>query len=1266
MILDKIPLMTTKLRLVFTITMLFLSFYASAQSNCWKQEVSQSKISKNFSNRFDVKKGQHFIFNEKLFKKELQEISFLKKNSKIVYFPDNKGNSVAFKVFEAPVLSPELSKKYPNIKSYAGRSVGDEKAIIRFSVSHKGIQSMMVRSNQEGTTFMQKDSGANYVLYTRNPNAVKDANIVCTTTAVLENNPETLASKSVNNQELRKFRLAVSASGEYTQHHGGTVVDALAAINATVTRINEIFETDLAVTFELVANLDQVIYIDSEIDPYGSSLSTQVQNTLDNTLGSANYDVGILFNKSQESDGNAGFIGSVCVNNKKGSAYVSGEVPEGDLFDIDFVSHEIGHQFGANHTWSFESEGTQAQVEPGSGTTIMGYAGITGADNVALMGDDYFHYVSIDQITSFLETISCGETIDLTNTPPIVTPVGDFIIPKATAFMLVGAATDADIDNVLTFTWEQIDNGVVTNTTFGPTNLIGANFRSQKPTTDPQRYFPKLSSVISGNLSQTMPDINSTWETISTVEREMNFAFTVRDNAIGGGQVVSDLVSVYVENSSGPFAFTSHDTNVVLTAGNKETITWDVANTNIAPINVLSVDIFLSTDGGQTFPIILAEDVANDGSYDVVIPANITTEARLMIKANGNIFFAVNSANLQIEESEIVLYISELEQNVCQGDMLVVPFNYEAYEGFNEEATFSIIAPPPGIAIDIFPETAISSDTPVDITFTNTDSIAVGSYSIRLLATTGSLTKEIAFNLNINEIGLAEVVLLAPINEILDISTSILLEWEANVLATSYGVEVATDINFTNIVESGSAIGSSYSVLNLDNETQYYWRVNPRNSCGQVISATANTFTTIHLSCDTKVGIGLPLTISTANTVIVSSQVTILNDLPIADINVNLKVDHSYLSDLTITLTSPAGTSVVLMSNICEEFVNINATFDDEGEALVCSGMPAVSGVVMPQGNLGVFKGESSLGVWILTVTDNAPADGGTFKSFSLDICAEGEFRPDADKDGVFDDGPDLCLGTPEGTMVDATGCPVLIFEENNFRVEVNSEACRESDDGSIVVTVNEALDYSIVISGNGVSITDSFATTSYTLSDLSAGTYSVCLSATVGNTAYREQCFEVVLTEPELLSVTSKVSLNGSLVELELQGASLYNIELNGVVQQTTDSQITLKLSKGTNSLKVTTNLPCQGLFEEQFFYTSDIVVSPNPVTNIAKVFFGVHVERIDVSIFSATGRFIKSKDYLVNGVSLDIDLSALATGLYFVKFNSETVQGTSKVIKK
>lgn len=1258
--------MITKLRLVFSIAIAFLSFYAAAQNDYWKQQATPQVLENSFSERFDVKQGRVYSLDEQMFAKGLKNVSALKGNSKIVYFPNAEGESVAYRVSEHSVFHPELSRKYPNIKSYAGFALDGSRDMIRFSVSHKGVQSMVVHAKKGTSTFMQKESNDTYVVYSRDPNSKSNKEFICNTKSSLENKTGTLTSRPVDGQVLRKFRLAVSASGEYTVYHGGTVADALAAINATITRVNGIFESDMAVQLELIPNTDEVIFTDPLTDPYSGNLSPDVQSELTSTIGAENYDVGILLNEAAQSDGNAGFIGSVCNDNRKGSAYASAPVPEGDFFDIDFVIHEIGHQFGANHTWSFESEGTAVQVEPGSGTTIMGYAGITGINNVANNSDDYFHYASIVQMVDYLNTLSCAETIALTNNPPVISPTGNFVIPISTAFVLTGEANDLDIDDILTYTWEQVDSGVVNQQSFGPTNSVGANFRSQKPSTNPERYFPKLSSVVEGSLTQSSPTINTAWETVSDVQREMNFALSVRDNAIGGGQVVSDLVNVFVDNSAGPFVIRSLDSNVTIAAGDTEEIVWDVASTNQAPINAQSVNILLSTDGGLTFPITLAEDVPNDGSHLVQLPAVSTTEARIMIKASDNIFFAVNSSDFTIQESQLVLAFDKLEYEVCTSDVLVVPFTYQTFLGFNEEATFSIMNPPMGADIAISPETAIADDTTVNITFTDTQNIPIGNYSIQVLATTASLTKEVVFDLSVINTNFSPLVLSSPLDGEIDITKTTPLEWEVDALATSYDVEIATDAAFTSVVEMNTTINTTFRPVNLENLTTYYWRVKPKNSCGEGNFSSPFSFTTIDFSCQTIEAVDVPITISSVGTPRESSVITVFDDLTVSDINVHLEIDHTFLSDLVVTLTSPAGTSVVLTNNSCGDLSNIDAIFDDDGASFVCENNPAISGTVKPLGSLSSFEGESTRGEWVLTVADNAPSDGGSIKAFSLEICAEGEFRPDDDNDGVFDDGPDLCLGTPAGTAVDTSGCPVLIVSASNYTIEARSESCRTNNDGAILVGVQSDLDYTASFSGTGTNEIFDFTAPSLTLDNLAAGTYRLCITATDGTLTSSEQCFDIVVEEPEILNVTSQVSLDGSFVDLSLSGASLYNIELNGVVSQIESSNIRLNFKAGLNTLKVSTNLPCQGTYGEQFLFSEDFVVYPNPFDDALTVFFGSLVDEVDIRVFSLDGSLVLSQNHRVNATELELEFSTLAAGLYFIQFEAENIKGTSKIVKR
>lgn len=1256
--------MVSKLRLVLSISILFLSYYGFAQRDYWKQEVARGNLKKSISNRFDVQKGMVFSFEEHVFKDKLRKAFDSKEKYSSVEFPDEEGKLVRFLVKETPVLSQELSTKYPDIKSYSGYSATNGKDKIRFSVSHRGIQGMIVHTNKKGNTYLQKTPEGNYVVYNRDSDTEANREFICSTKSAIAQNKSGQVLKLADDQQLRKFRLAVSASGEYTNYHGGTVADALAAINATVTRINEVFETDLAITLELVPNTDTVIFTDPETDPYDGNFNTQVQSTLTTLIGEENYDIGHLFHLEAVANGNAGFIGSVCTNGRKGSGYASSPNPLGDSFDLDYVGHEMGHQFGANHTWSFRSEGSQVQAEPGSGTTIMGYAGIAGVDNVALNGDDYFHYYSILQISEYLETVDCAEITGLVNTPPVIDPISDFIIPKSTAFALTGSASDIDIADILTYVWEQIDDGVVTQATFGPNNPSGANFRSQRPSTDSTRYFPKLQSVLIGNLTQTNPTVDSAWETVSDVEREMNFALTVRDNAIGGGQVVSDLMNVSVINNAGPFLVTSQATSQTYTAGTVQNITWDVANTAKAPINAQSVDILLSIDGGLTFPITLAENTPNDGAHKLVLPGNPTTTARIMVKASENIFFAVNAAEFTIEQTEFVLNFPQLEYEVCQPSDLIVTFDYETFLGFNEEVTFSVPNSPTGLNIAFSPQTA-TSDVPVTITFSNTGAVPEALYAIEVEAASTSITKQVALDMNISDANFPDAVLIAPADNAPDISANTFLEWEDAVTYSSYEVEIATDAAFTTVIEANTVLTNTYTPSNLNYETEYFWRVKPMNSCGEGAFSSPFSFTTIQFNCDMNTAQGLPIVISSTGTPTITSKIPFYDDITLADINVNLELDHTYLADLVVKLTSPEGTTVVLLSSSCGDLQNINATFDDDSPNFICNGDPAISGMVKPLGSLGSFSGESILGEWILEINDNAASDGGLLRAFSLDICVEGNFRPDDDNDGVFDDGDDLCLGTPEGTEVDLTGCPVYRFANNNFSVSLDSETCRSSNDGSINIAALETLDYDITVSGNGVNVSDSFTDT-YTLGNLMSGNYTVCIGGTDGALVYEEHCFEVVITQPDALNVTSRMSFNGKTTVLTLQGSDLFNIELNGVVFQTSESEISINLKEGNNALKVFTNLPCQGVYEEHIFLSEKPIVYPNPFVSTTTLFLGADNETVALEIFSVDGKLVATQSYQVNGLEVPLDFTPFPSGIYFIKINGKNIKGTTKVIKK
>ena len=241
-----------------------------------------------------------------------------------------------------------------------------------------------------------------------------------------------------------------------------------------------------------------------------------------------------------------------------------------------------------------------------------------------------------------------------------------------------------------------------------------------------------------------------------------------------------------------------------------------------------------------------------------------------------------------------------------------------------------------------------------------------------------------------------------------------------------------------------------------------------------------------------------------------------------------------------------------------------------------------------------------------------------------------------------------------------------MVVSATNYTIETQSESCRSSNDGVINIAVNSALSYNVSISGNGVNTSSDFDTSTYSVSNLSAGTYDLCFTPSDGTLVAQEQCFSVVIDEPDILSVSLKTSIDGSVLDLILEGSSLYNIELNGVLSQSEENNISLNLKPGLNTLKVSTNLACQGVLEEHILFSKEPLVYPNPFDDVVNVFFGGVVQNVEIRVFTADGRFVQAGSYAINEAELELDLSTLTTGLYFIQFEGEHVLGTAKIMKR
>ena len=642
--------MKAKLHYVLATTIFLITFSLFGQNNFFakvenKNATQKSKIAANNADKILT-----FQFDYKALSNALSNTSNKSSDSKtssiLLNFPNIEGKLEAYRIEEASVFHPDLQAKYPEIKSYIGYGIDSATAYLRFSLSpYKGL-SGIVLGKEKTLLFEPNSENLSQINILTKSNIEKGEGFKCLTedSALKNTLKSNLGLKDVDDSLKKTYRLALSVTGEYSDFHGGSLPSINAAIAATLTNVNAVFENDFNVSLQLIANNNNVIFLDSGTDPYSglSNYNSELQTTLDGVIMSNNYDVGHLL-AANGFDGNAGCVGCVCVNGIKGSGYTSDNNPGGFNFDIDLVAHEFGHQFGANHTWTHDgNEGENVQMEPGSGSTIMGYAGITGSTNVQINSDPYFHAISIEQVTSYIKSTSCASLINTGNTTPTVNAGSNLTLPIGTPFKLIGTGSDTNGD-VITYCWEQIDENNAL-TTYPNPNSSDSNsvlFRSYPPTTNTIRYFPNLSDLKFG--------VNATqWEKVPNTNRTADFRLTVRDNKAGGANNKHDDMRVTFDAAYGPFEITSQNTSDILwLSGTNETITWNVNNTNNLS-GASNVNILLSTDGGVTYnPLI--NNIPNNGSYTLTVPNTPAPNCRLMIEATNNNFFAINSEDFAID-----------------------------------------------------------------------------------------------------------------------------------------------------------------------------------------------------------------------------------------------------------------------------------------------------------------------------------------------------------------------------------------------------------------------------------------------------------------------------------------------------------------------------------------------------------------------------------------------------------------------------------------
>ncbi len=924
----------------------------------------------------------------------------------IISFPMANGKLEKFSVFESPIMHPDLAAKFPMIKTYAAQGIDDPTATMRFSITQFGLHTMTL-SGKHSAHYIDPYSknGDYYMVYDRKSLQDDDSwmDFECLTEEGYHIDPSStsqLDRNDTNDQKLRTYRLAQTCTAEYGNIFAGTGTDAQkkaniqAQMTITINRVNEIYERDLAITLEFIANNDLLIYYgDVNADPWNGEYNTKTQEVISTTLDDESlYDIGHNFNTS--GGGNAGCLSCVCIDaappytaDSKGRGMTGRSDPTGDPFDIDYVAHEMGHQFGGYHTMNTcsRSGNGMTEVEPASGSSIMGYAGIC-PTNVQMNSDAHFNYVNIRDISANVQpggNSTCGAQTNLANNPPTADAGNDYTIPKRTAYVLEGTATDPDGMASLTYNWSENDPEQSPGSAEPQSSYaVGPLYRAILPTTSPKRYLPKLSDVLAGNLTPT-------WEVTPSVARTLDFSFIVRDNFAGGGQTAADLMTVTVDGTAGPFTVSSQSTAAAWNAGDNQTITWDVAGTNSGAVNTPNVDIFLIIDDGASI-VPVVSNVANNGSYTISVPTGYTTNnARVMVKGHNNIFYAVSTGTISIQDSEFVMNFTTTGIDSCVPDDATYTFTYNTFNGFNETTTFSATGNPAGSTVSFSPSQATTDGTSVTVTVSGITSSMLGNHTINVVGTSNSDTKNVDVSLQIYNDSFDMISLTSPTNTAAGIISPVTLDWTAISNTQNYTVQVATDMAFTNIVENASVSTNSYQTGVLNVNTEYFWRVMPTNLCGSGNYSSVFSFTTANIACNTIAATDVPQNIGPNGGTITNSVINFTDDLSISEVIVSINLTHTWDSDLDITLTAPDGTTTIDLStaNGSSGDNYTDTVFDDDAAQSITAGSAPFTGTFQPEQPLSTFDGLSSSGDWTLSITDNANGDGGQLISWSISIC---------------------------------------------------------------------------------------------------------------------------------------------------------------------------------------------------------------------------------------------------------------------------------------
>lgn len=988
--------------------------WTQSQSNVWKS-ITYDEIAPLGNVRIQVQKAQNYQCDFNLLRQHIHQAPWEEPDgwSYSLEIPNPEGEIQRFFIKKYRYAEQPFMDKFPGIETFLGVMVNQKGEIIpgthiRGDYTYHGFHAM-VHTQQGGSWFVDPIIHQNtkyYQVYWK-----KDFQRKETTpwrcdldhwteyqggaTPLDPKLTSEIRGTTSGPISLRTYQLALSNTGEYAIYHGGTVNAVSSEEVTAINRVNSVLEKEVAIRVILIANNDVLINLDPVIDGYTNGntglMINENPDIINGKIPSNSYDYGHVFGTN---GGGLAQLQSIC-SNSKARGVTCHPFPENDPFYIDYVCHEMGHQFGGNHTFNLcddQNESESTAYEPGSGSTIMSYSGLCGPNNIQSESGDYYHVNTIREIIEFSRIgggNSCATIIPTNNTEPtpIILCPGNLVLPMGTYLQLWGTGTDAE-EKSLYYCWEEFD--------LGPKSQLGnpqgnaPTYRSFLPTLDTVRTLPALQKIIVNSFDKS--------EVIPMHARQLKFKLSVRDYHPGGGGTTFDQVNYTVTDQAGPFKITAPlGIQGTWKGGDVYLLKWSVNNTDIAPINIKNVRILLSTDNGYHFDVVLNANTPNDGEEWINIPVISTTKARIKVESIGSIFFAMNTNPITILPSPNPGFSIQLDKysgKACLPQKFNIPGTFISQGGFNEAVTILL---PTDLPAGVTMTSTKSSLSPGDNFELNLDfpaNIAVNAFTtlIKFYTAVGdTITRELHFD--VTSFVFDDLSILSPVQGSNEATNLVSYSWTSAIHAEKYRLEVSADPDFDPLFESQELTTTTFKSNSiLKDNTLYYWRILPINSCGTG-AGPIGTFHTQVINCK-------QVTKTQTITITQSGQPSIASQLFIPDqgkVNIirlpHITGGHSNFKDLQFILQSPQGTTAEILSNICGTYSG-NFDFGSDDDSPILTACPPKNITAKPFEKFIKFKDENLQGTWKLLVNDQKAGDGGKLESWTMEYCSSVSFNP--------------------------------------------------------------------------------------------------------------------------------------------------------------------------------------------------------------------------------------------------------------------------------